>query len=63
MGFSENLRAARKEKMMTQQELADLMNINRSTIAKYETTGSYPLAANIFKLCEILEIPFDDLFK
>ena len=63
MSFSENLKAARKAKNMSQQDFADLMHTDRSTISKYETTGSYSLAANIFKLCEILEISFDDLFK
>lgn len=63
MSFSENVKTARKAKNLTQQELADIMNLSRSTIAKYETTDSYPHAKNIFKLCEIFELSIDELLK
>ena len=63
MSFSEKLTAARKAKKLTQQDLADRLNFNRSSIAKYETSSSVPPVKTILKLCDILEISFEELFR
>ena len=63
MSFSENLKAARKSNKLTQQQLADLLNIGRSAVAHYEKGTAMPHAKNIQKLCDILNITFDELFK
>ena len=63
MSFPENLKNARKSKGLTQQQLADLLRLDRSAIAHYEKGTSMPHARNIMKLCNILEITFDELFK
>lgn len=63
MSFSENLKSARKSKGLTQQQLAELLNLDRSAIAHYEKGTSMPHARNIQKLCDILELTFDELFN
>ena len=63
MSFSENLKAARKVKKLTQQQLADLLNIDRSAVAHYEKGTAMPQAKNIQMLCEVLNVTFDELFK
>lgn len=63
MSFSENLKSARKSKGLTQQQLADLLRLDRSAIAHYEKGTAMPHARNIQKLCNILEITFDELFN
>ena len=63
MSFSENLKSARKSKGLTQQQLADLLRLDRSAIDHYEKGTSIPHARNIQKLCDILEFTFDELFN
>lgn len=63
MGFAQNLKAARKTLKLTQQEIADELGIDRSAIAHYEKGTSLPHAGNIDKLCEILNMTYDELFK
>ena len=63
MSFSENLKSARKSKGLTHQQLAELLKLDRSAVAHYEKGTVMPHARNIQKLCNILEITFDELFK
>ena len=42
MSFSEKFRAARLEKKLTQQQVADELKIDRSAIAHYENGRSKP---------------------
>lgn len=50
MNFGTNLTAARKAKGLSQEELADRLNVSRQTIYKWETQVTYP---DIDKLCDI----------
>ncbi len=63
MSFAENFRAARKELKLTQEEVAKLIGVERSAVAHYENGTSLPHAGNLQKICEILEIPIEKLFK
>ena len=63
MSFPENLKNARKSKGLTQQQLADLLRLDRSAVAHYEKGTVMPHARNIQKLCDILELTFDELFN
>ena len=63
MSFSENLKAARKSNKLTQQQLADLLNIDRSAVAHYEKGTAMPQAKNIQILCDVLNITFDELLR
>ena len=42
MSFSDNLRATRKEKNLTQEELAELMGVSRQAVSKWELGDGYP---------------------
>ena len=52
--FSDNLRKIRIEKGLSQQELADLMYVTRSTVVRWETGSRLPDAAKISRLSEVL---------
>ena len=62
MSFSEKFRAARLEKKLTQQQVADELKIDRSAIAHYENGKSKPHFDNVRKICEILDLTYEDLF-
>lgn len=56
-----NLSTVRKNRNMTQEELAAASGINRVTIAKYETGRQEPTVANALKLATALGVTVDEL--
>lgn len=55
--LSENIRAIRKAKGLSQEELADRIHVVRQTVSKWETGLSVPDADMLISLSEILETP------
>ena len=53
--FSENLKAPRKQKGMTQEELASRLHVVRQTVSKWEQGRSVPDADLLVRLAEVLE--------
>jgi len=53
----------RKEKNITQSELAEKLNITDRAISKWENGVCLPDASNMPELCEILDITINDLFS
>ncbi|WP_434794265.1 UDP-glucose 6-dehydrogenase [Terrisporobacter petrolearius] len=53
---------SRKEKNITQQQLADLTNINRAMISRLESLDYIPSIPQLEKLCEVLEFEPISLF-
>ena len=53
--FSENLKAMRKAKGYTQEELAIKLNVTRQTISKWEKGLSVPDVNFLFKIADVLE--------
>lgn len=56
MTFSEKLKKLRREKGITQNELADAIFISRSMIAKYESGLAYPTRENAEKLASFFDV-------
>lgn len=48
MGFAENFKSARIKNDLTQKQIAEKLNIDRSSIAHYESGDSVP-STKIFK--------------
>jgi len=57
-----NLKEARREKGMSQQQLADLVGVSRNTISSIETGQFNPTAKLALVLCIALDQKFEDLF-
>ncbi len=57
-----NLKALRKEKNLSQQDLADLVGVSRNTISSIETGQFCPTAKLALVLCIALDRPFEDVF-
>ena len=60
MTFAEKFKTARREKKLTQKQLADELNIDCSAIAHYESGTAKPQLKNVRKLCEILDLSYED---
>ena len=53
----------RKQKFMTQEELANKMHVSKSAIAKWETDGGVPDRDNLYRLAEIIGVSVDSLHQ
>jgi len=63
MSFGERLRAARETCGFTQQQVADAMEINKSTYCGYETGKRQPDVPKLKKLSQILGVSGDALLE
>ena len=61
MKFGENLRQIRKSKKMSQEQLAEKVNVTRQSVSKWENGESYPEMNNILELCKIFNCKLNDL--
>lgn len=61
--IGKKIKEARTIKKMTQQELADLLNISRSAISNWEVGRNYPDLDIIVQLSDILEISLNTLLR
>jgi len=60
--FTTNIKRARESAKMTQQEVADTLNISRTNITKYETGTLEPNLETIGMLAELYNVSTDWLF-
>lgn len=58
--FAQRLRQYRKDKGMTQQELADLLGVSNKTVSRWES-GSYPDVTTLVALARALGVTVDEL--
>ena len=61
MKFGDNLRKIRKSKKMSQEQLAEKMNVTRQSVSKWENGESYPEMNNIFELCKVFNCKLNEL--
>ncbi len=61
MKFGENLQSLRKQKRMSQEQLAEKVDVSRQSISKWERGESYPTMNNIMALCDIFHCKLNDL--
>lgn len=63
MNFGEKLYELRKEKKLSQEEVADKLNVTRQTVSKWETNQSTPDFDKVLPLCELFGISADELLS
>ena len=63
MSLSENLQNLRKIKNMSQEELAEKLNVSRQAVSKWESGNGYPETEKIITICEIFDCSMDQLVK
>lgn len=59
--FGERLAALRKQRGMSQEELAKKLQLTRQTISKWETGASAPDLESLVRLAELLNVSVDDM--
>lgn len=55
--------SCRKDKGLTQMQLAEKLNISNRAVSKWETGKSLPDASNMLELCELLGITVNELLS
>lgn len=63
MNFGENLKQIRKQRNITQEELAELLNVSRQAISKWESGNGYPETEKLITLSRELNISLDYLLN
>lgn len=63
MEIGSKLKNARKEKGITQEQAAELLDVSRQTISNWENNRSYPDIISVIKMSDIYSISLDHLLK
>ena len=63
MTFGENLQFLRKQRGMTQEQLAEQMDVSRQSVSKWESNAAYPEMDAILRLCDLFHCDMDTLLR
>jgi transcriptional regulator with XRE-family HTH domain len=63
MGFGEELKKARKDKHISQEELAEILNVSRVSVSKWERGETYPEVETLIGIARNLRLSLDDLMN
>ena len=63
MEFHEKLQNLRKEKIMTQEELAEKLNVSRQAVSKWESNQTMPETDKIIQIANLFDVSLDYLLK
>ncbi len=63
MKIGDQLKKARLDKNMTQEEVAEKIFVSRQSISNWENNKTYPDIGNVIALSDLYEISLDELLK
>ena len=63
MSFGDNLKEIRKQRKITQEDLAELLNVSRQAISKWESGNGYPETEKLIMISRELNISLDYLLN
>ena len=63
MAFSENLQYLRARDNLTQEQLAERLNVSRQSVSKWEGGQSFPEMDTILGLCDMFSVSLDTLLR
>ncbi|MBM6725329.1 helix-turn-helix transcriptional regulator [Pseudoflavonifractor phocaeensis] len=61
MKLNENLISLRKDKRMSQQDLAEALNVSRQAVSRWEVGTAIPSMDNLLALSKLFGVPTDEL--
>jgi transcriptional regulator with XRE-family HTH domain len=61
MSFADNLKSIRKERHISQEELAEIMGVSRQAVPKWEQGSGYPEVEKLIVLSKELNVSLDYL--
>lgn len=63
MAFSDNLQFLRSRQSQTQEQLAELLEVSRQSVSKWESAQSYPEMDTLLRICELYQVDLDTLMR
>ncbi|MCM1155274.1 MAG: helix-turn-helix domain-containing protein [Roseburia sp.] len=63
MSLGENLQFLRKKNDITQEQLAEKLDVSRQSISKWESDTTYPEMDKLIQLCQLFHVSMDDLVQ
>lgn len=63
MTTGEKIAKLRREKNYTQEQFADILNISRQSVSKWESDLAFPETDKLIKIAEIFDVSIDYLLK
>lgn len=63
MEFNEKLQQCRKKSGLTQEQLAERLNISRTAVSKWESGRGFPNIEALKNISKVFEVPIDDLLS
>ena len=61
MSFGENVKLIRKERGITQEQLAEMLEVSRQAVSKWESGDGYPETEKLILLSQKLNVSIDYL--
>ena len=61
MSFAENLKQFRRERCLSQEELAEMLGVSRQAVSKWESDMGYPEVETLLLLANKLDLSLDQL--
>lgn len=63
MSLGENLQFLRKKNDITQEQLAEKLEVSRQSVSKWESDTTYPEMEKLIQLCQMFHLTMDDLIQ
>ena len=63
MSFGNNIKRLRKDLNMSQEQLAEKLNVSRQSVSKWESDISYPEMDKMLQLCKLFNVNIDELLN
>ena len=63
MSLSENLQYLRAREGITQEQLAERLDVSRQSVSKWESGTSFPEMDTLLKLCDMFKTDMDTLLR
>ena len=63
MNFKDNLKKIRKDNNLSQEELAEKLNVTRQSVSKWESGAAYPEMDKVIQICKMFNVNIDDLLN
>lgn len=63
MYIAKNLQFLRRRDKITQEELAEKLNVSRQSVSKWEMGEAYPETEKLIALCELFDVSLDGLMR
>lgn len=63
MSLGENLQFLRKKNDITQEQLAEKLEVSRQSISKWESDSTYPEMDKLLQLCQLFHVSLDDFVQ